>query len=313
MKMTCKLPGKHSVAIRRKTVFIKMRSVSRTARTRAVTWDMRRSLFSAPSIQHQPVKPQALQYDLLTGTLVDYNEFRVKLKYSRRKKSRAEKKKVVQYKMRYWQGVKGVRKIARRSRLYEDQANDVNVIDWSASSYTAFLINMLDYIPREIAELAQVSSNRIAEIVTWINRKWCDEPFSFDECCRAISVNPEEKREQLLETIEELFGSRFDHYRILRNSIIDAESGDSRAIDWVLSQSNVRYTFNDCCRALGFKPDKARAEVILPAGYIAQDQSEDCIDPRNEPCSMETLDMFAIESANVSEATNVNSFDSHQV
>lgn len=216
--------------------------------------------------------PSLLQIDLFTGQEVTPGQYAVPRKYARKtaadRRRDARRKKQLQYRMELPKRNRD-RKIGFKKRTHEQACNDLEVFEFTNSGYGRFLIEMLDYIPHEIAELVAVSSNRVSEIVAWINRRWSDDPFSFEECCKAISVDPDVKREQLLETIKELHDGRIDHYEVLRNNVIDAEAGDLSAVQWVLSESDSSMSFNDCCRALGFSPKKARSEVIIPAEILA--------------------------------------------
>lgn len=239
---------------------------------------------------NEPQSP--VQMDLLTNRPATREKLPTLRRFAKRGNKKANRKKMLQYHLRYWEGVKGERKIARRGRLFEMNGNDVSVIEWTPAAYTSLLICLLDAIPRQIVELAEARSNRIAEIIAWVNRRWCDDPFSFEICCKAINVNPDDKREQLLETIQELFGSSYDHYRVLRNNVIDAEAGDKNAIDWILSESDVHYSFKDCCRALGFKHKKARDFIHLPEGSIPEPLPE--LDPSIIHVNAAQFDMFGL-------------------
>lgn len=215
----------------------------------------------------------ALERDLFTGEEILPGQYKVPRKYQT--KTAADKrrdqrlKKTVQYKIKLKVRLTD-RKIGFRNRLHELAGNETDVFDFSQIGYKAFLIQMLDYIPHELAELISVGSNRVSEIVSWINRRWTDEPFSFEECCRSINVDPASKREQLLETIEELYDGRTDHYTLIRNRVIDAEAGDVSAVQWVMCEQETGLSFNVCCRALGFNPSKARQEVIIPSSVLEQ-------------------------------------------
>lgn len=216
--------------------------------------------------------PSLLQIDLFTGQEVIPGQYAVPRKYARKtaadKRRESRRKKQLQYSMRLPKR-ETIRKIDFKKRLHEQSGNELDVFAFTNTGYGKFLINMLDYIPHEIAELVAVGSNRISEIVAWVSRRWSEEPFSFEECCKAIGVDPDTKREQLLETIQELHSGRIDHYQVLRNNVIDAEAGVPAAVQWVLSESDSSMSFNDCCRALGFSPRKARSEVIIPAEILA--------------------------------------------
>ena len=218
------------------------------------------------------------ELDLFTGQEVIPGQYKLPRKYKKRKSAKerrreARRKKGIQYSIKLKVRA-NERKIAFRNRLHEESGNDLEVFNWDPQSYGRFLINMLDYIPHEIAELVAVKSNRIAEIVVWVKRRWSDDPFSFEECCRAIGVDPNEKREQLLETIAELYDGRTDHYEVLRRNFIDAEAGDLSAVRWILSEQDTGMSFNVCCRALGFSPKKARAEAIIPHDVLELIENE---------------------------------------
>ena len=218
----------------------------------------------------------ALQLDLLTGQYIDPKDLKIKRRFvGKKQKSHKSEKKQLQYKIPFWKGVKGERKRTLKARCHEDEGNDLVVFEMTDDGYAQFLIRVLEYLPREIAALGSRDSSRIAEIVAWANRRFTEDPFSFEDACRAAGVHPDIQRDNLIETLKELYGETFDHYRILRNNVIDAEAGNPQAVDWVLSDSDVAKSFNDCCRALGFNPRKARPQVMIPAHMVPEPIDQD--------------------------------------
>lgn len=210
-----------------------------------------------------------LQIGLFGGLEVDATKLKIKPRFVRKKRPKNAKK-MVQYKIPYWKGVKGERKRDMKGRLHEQAGNDSDVFEMTDDGYTQFMVRILEYLPKELTALGSRDSNRIAEIVAWIDRRFTDDPFSFEQCCNAAGVHPDNQRDNVLDVINELYGESFNHYRILRNNVIDAEAGDQRGVDWVLSKSDVAKSFNDCCRALGFNPDKARSEILIPVHMLPE-------------------------------------------
>lgn len=231
-------------------------------------------------ITNEPV----LQIDLLTGAVIDPSTLKIRRRFVGKKARPKREKKMVQYKIPFWKGVKGTRKRALKARCHETEGNDTRVFEPTTDGYRQFLATLLEYIPKEIAGFGARDSGRIAEIVAWISRRDYDEPFSFQECCAAVGVHPDNSEEAILATIRELYGQDFNHFRILRNNVIDAEAGDQRAVDWVLSTSDVGKSFNDCCRALGFNPKKARSQILIPPHMIPEP-----IDERDDAISIEAF------------------------
>lgn len=254
----------------------------------------RRNRISALAIKRQkkrlepsaatPLQPkqavQLIQLDLLQAEPVESTKRRIKRRFVGKKSAPSHAKKGLQYKLPFWKGVKGkARSRTYKGRCFEEAGNELVVFHSTEQGYREFLEAMLNYVPREIAAMGARDSNRIAEIVAWISRRDTDDPFAFQECCAAVGVHPDSSEEAILGTIRELYGKDFDHYRVMRNNVIDAEYGVQQAVDWVLSDSNVGMSFNACCRALGFNPKKARAQVQIPEHMIPVDhEDEDTVD-----------------------------------
>ena len=80
----------------------------------------------------------------------------------------------------------------------------------------------------------------------------------------ASGYRADDLRDLFFLRLERKHGTRFPHFQVLRNGIIDAEHGDQDAIDWVMTDSPSPMSFVDCCKSLGFNPIKARADILLP-------------------------------------------------
>jgi len=164
------------------------------------------------------------------------------------------------------------RKIAYRLRTSDEDAND---FEWPSEFNVAMHTILLDDSIDTLKNLCERASPKAAEIMAWVNRRNCDDPFSFDTCCKLFHkidedgevigpLDPEILRPQLRNLIRRVFQADLPHAAVLRKGIQAAEGGDVDAIEWVFSRSDAPLSFITCCDSLGFDPDDARRELRLP-------------------------------------------------
>lgn len=204
--------------------------------------------------------------DLFQAVGAPTEDFTLRSKYGSTRARRKKKKKRtagLQYKLKFWKGVVGKDRERKFSAHFSD-SNEFNDTDWSDEDIFKIATTLVDRSMEEVFALEQKDSNRIAEIVSWINRRFDDSAFNYEFCCAASGYHADDLRELFFLRLERKHGTRFPHYQVLRNGIIDAEHGDPDAIDWVMSDSQSPMGFVDCCKSLGFNPFKARADILLP-------------------------------------------------
>ena len=213
-----------------------------------------------------PARTDIAVVDLFPATLLQVEQLRLREKYGsrrKRKKKTAKRVKGLQYKLQYWKGVND----KARERKFTAQTRDAdqtNDLVWNEEEAHRIAALLVDRSFEEAFQRSQKDPNKIAEIVAWLDRRYDDSAFNFETCCSVAGYNADELRDRFYALLDRKYGTRFPHYRVLRNGIIDAEHGDSDAIEWVLSDATTPMSFVDCCKALSFDPEKARAEILLP-------------------------------------------------
>jgi len=204
--------------------------------------------------------------DLFPGTLLQVEQLRLRDKYGsnrkRKKKAKAKRTKGLQYKIQYWKGLGKERE--RKFTPQTRDANTTNDIVWADDDAYRIAALLVDRSFEEAFNRSQKDPNKIAEIVAWLNRRYDDSPFNFEFCCSVAGYHADELRDRFFAMLDRRYNTRFPHYLVLRNGVIDAEHGDKDAIEWVLSDATTPMSFTDCCRALSFDPEKARADILLP-------------------------------------------------
>lgn len=227
----------------------------------------------------------ASQFDLFPGISLEPNELTLRTKYgSRRKRKRHKGKKGLQYKIQFYRGIQG----KMRERKFVNQtrdADETNDLVWDEATINTITALLVDVTFEDVFKLEIKGSTRIAEIVAWVNRRYDeDSPFNFEACCAMAGYDPDRLRDMFFSRLKRVHGTDFPHYRVLRDRIIDAEHGDSDAIEWVLSENDGPLSFRDCCYALGFNHRQARNALLLPI-VIHDDDAlyQDLTSPLDEP------------------------------
>lgn len=251
---------------------------SRKARNFRISHRLPRPTVMESAPQPAPVKPHVP--DLFGPIGMPNESLTLKSKYgSKRKRKSKRKPKGLQYKLQFWKGVQGERKLKFKTKVCEvGQTNDY---DWSEAEYRLILGQLVEDCIKEIKDLGIKESLRIAEIIHWMHRSNTDDPFNFELACALAAevdedadgfkkilaitpLDPDDMRVRVLNLIRKLYGGTFPHAAVLRNGIIDAEYGDPDAIAWVLSDASTAFSFRECCEALDFDHEKARECVLLP-------------------------------------------------
>lgn len=180
------------------------------------------------------------------------------------------------------------RKIA--CRLHAAKEEDGNEFLWTMPVARQLHTILLREALESLKGLCEKRSARAAEIMYWIERDACEEPFSFESCCRHFNLDvdgesigpqdPEVLRNMTRAWIKKAYGAELPHASVLRQGVIDAEAGDEEAIQWVLSDVEAPLSFTVCCDALGFDPEEAREQILLPipAFNFIGDPLSDAID-----------------------------------
>jgi hypothetical protein len=208
--------------------------------------------------------------------------YEVKPKFARQKPRRKKKprKGPLQYKMQ-WRIRVSDRKITFRHRPKDDP--NLVVGHFSENGAKKLHAVLLEQSLIELRNCAFERSGRVAEILQWIMRRDCDEPFSFETCVViAGEFDPELRgmeadviRRSVLKEIEANLGGVPPHRELLRHAIIDADYGDHDALEWMRSVSTDDLSFVDCCEAMGFSPIEARRQLgITPAQSSSDDHAE---------------------------------------
>lgn len=215
-----------------------------------------------------PGAPNVIQLDLLAEPGGRIKTARTSNRKKKSKKKAHQKKAGgLQYKMKLPKRLTP-RKIAYRNHVIERELD--NDAEWSLAWVERFHTVLLRESLLAIRSHCEKSSPKAAEIMAWVDRKDCNEPFSFEACCKLYSettedgdvigpFEPEVLRHQLRVLIRNTFGTDLPHAAILRKAIVDLERGDEDVGEWMLSRGNGPLSFHTCCDALGFDPAEVRA------------------------------------------------------
>lgn len=216
-----------------------------------------------------PVRPCVLQLLLFDDSTVEGMSQYQPLQRPPRKKP-ARKPKGLQYKLRMPVRDKP-RKISYRAHAKPEEAG--NDLAWSTSEVRKLHTFLLKESLEQLKYYLEFKrSIRAAEIMAWIERNDSTDPFAFETCCALHEdedgpspIDPEEMRLRVKRWVRGICGTDLPHAALLRKGITEAENGNLDAVAWVLSEGEGAMSFTTCCEALGFKPDRARTEIHLPA------------------------------------------------
>lgn len=212
-----------------------------------------------------PAQPKRLEQLPLFLDLAVY-EMQPKFRRRPRKRSKA-KPPGLQYKIKL-RIRERERKIAFKPKLAKDEIGDTPE---TFSHHAAKKLHwvLLTESLEELRECAIVRSGRVAEILQWIMRRDCDEPFAF-ETCLAIAgefepelrgAEPDVVRRSILQEIQQHYGGVPPHRDLLRHAIIDSDYGSADALAWMQSNDESDLSFVSCCEAMGFSPVEARRQL----------------------------------------------------
>lgn len=210
------------------------------------------------SILPEPIKIRA--------KFTDQDKLRIK-RLAKRKKRATVKANNLQYKMPL-ASAKTLRKLTFNTKIHELNSND---IQWTEIGIRKLHYILLTQSISTLKELAEDNSSKAAEIWAWVEKTGHDEDFSFDTCVAIAgefdieyaNMDPELLRNSLQRILLKQYRAEFPHAKLLKEGILNAETGHQDAIEWVISDSDAPLSFNDCCKALGFNPDKAREEIYI--------------------------------------------------
>ncbi len=200
-----------------------------------------------------------------------FDDFHKKFRRPRRKKRKGPYIKGLQYKLRM-QVRATPRKIKRRAHALPE--TDGNDFVWDHSSLVEMHSTLLWESLEQVKALCSKKSPAVAEILDWIRRD-VDEPFSFEACCELFcrdvegellgAQDPAILRRMVNKWVKDAFGTdELPHKALLRQAVLDAESGDPDAKAWINSKVDGALSFVDCCTALGFNPNLARKSIHIP-------------------------------------------------
>lgn len=220
-----------------------------------------------------PAQPKRLEQLPL---FLDLAVYEMQPKFARRRKRRKTKPAGLQYKIKL-RIRESDRKIAFKPKLPKD------VIGEHPETFTTQAAKKLHWVLlteslEELRECAIVRSGRVAEILQWIMRRDCDEPFAF-ETCLAIAgefepelrgAEPDVVRRSILQEIQQHYGGVPPHRDLLRHAIIDADYGSADALAWMQSNDAGDLSFVNCCEAMGFTAPEARRQLGITAAQETQ-------------------------------------------
>lgn len=260
-----------------KSMHIRRPSVRGRFRKATRTWSVspRRRTSTAISDRVHQVVHQALQLALFCQ---DFGSYQLPRKFARKRSKRQSRRDRMrrrgkQYKLQIRTRV-SPRLIDFRHRSgVEEEGNECK---WSDLAQRVLHYHLLFESLETLKTHIQAKSARIAEIWRWIMRKGSNEPFAFETCVAIagqfdpeyIGADPDILRLGLQRIVRRVYEFEVPHADVLRAGIQAAESGDTDAIAWVLSDQTTPLSFCECCDALGFEPDEARMQVQLPTTAI---------------------------------------------
>lgn len=210
--------------------------------------------------------------------VADLGSYRLPPKFRKprtKRQSRAERarRKGKQYALRM--RIREARKVDFRHRASVEDAGNTEA--WSIQAQKKLHYQLLISSLEALRGHTVNRSPRSAEVWMWVNRKGTDHPFAFETCVAiAGEIDPEYRGADPdvlragLKRLLKAYGGEPPHAGVLKAGIEAAEAGDPDAIAWVLSDQTTALSFAECCDALGFIPNEARQQLVLPTTTAIQ-------------------------------------------
>ncbi|KRW83757.1 hypothetical protein [Marinobacter sp. P4B1] len=150
-------------------------------------------------------------------------------------------------------------------RLLDELLNvDVNrPPSWRDEEVTLLKQKLLSFSLEQLND-SRLNAQARDEILYWVFDEMVEKgpakPFSFQDCCHASDLDPEEMQSRMEHQVRRLEADLLDkNLQALQKRKTNTVK---RVLGWVNAESNDFFSFQRCCRAAKANPDSVRDQLI---------------------------------------------------